>query len=569
MQVRIKILTLFFLVFFFILVYRLFFWQILRSKSLAQEARSQYETKKFVSAPRGNILASDGSLLVARGEAYLAFAEIPQIKKSPQEIANLLAPFFVEEKDDRQSLLEEIDRITGLLSRKETVWVPLKQKVSTDLKKNIEALKIEGLGFERKEDRIYPEASAAAHLLGFVGKNKEGDDVGYFGLEGYYDLSLAGKPCYASQENDLLGKPILTGQVKEISVISGVNLLTFLDKTVQMVLDKRLLEGIQKYGAKAGTAIVMDPKTGSIIGMSSYPSYDPVKYSQFSDELFKNPAISSVFEPGSVFKVVVMASALDAKVVEADTICDICSGPLKVDKYFIETWDKKYNPDSTMLEVIVHSDNVGMAFVGQKMGSDLLYDYLDRFGIGKPTGIDLQGEVSPSLRKKGNWNIVDLATAGFGQGIALTPIQLIRAVGAIANKGIMVSPRVVDKLMGENWEENIKPKSGQRVISEKAANEITAMMVEAARKGEAKWTALRGFDVAGKTGTAQIPIAGHYDADKTMASFIGFAPSDKPKFVMLITLREPSTSPWASETAAPLWYAIAKDLFSYFGIGPK
>jgi cell division protein FtsI/penicillin-binding protein 2 len=569
MQVRIKILTLFFLVFFFILVYRLFFWQILRSKSLAQEARSQYETKKFVSAPRGNILASDGSLLVARGEAYLAFAEIPQIKKSPQEIANLLAPFFVEEKDDRQSLLEEIDRITGLLSRKETVWVPLKQKVSTDLKKNIEALKIEGLGFERKEDRIYPEASAAAHLLGFVGKNKEGDDVGYFGLEGYYDLSLAGKPGYASQENDLLGKPILTGQVKEISVISGVNLLTFLDKTVQMVLDKRLLEGIQKYGAKAGTAIVMDPKTGSIIGMSSYPSYDPVKYSQFSDELFKNPAISSVFEPGSVFKVVVMASALDAKVVEADTICDICSGPLKVDKYFIETWDKKYNPDSTMLEVIVHSDNVGMAFVGQKMGSDLLYDYLDRFGIGKPTGIDLQGEVSPSLRKKGNWNIVDLATAGFGQGIALTPIQLIRAVGAIANKGIMVSPRVVDKLMGENWEENIKPKSGQRVISEKAANEITAMMVEAARKGEAKWTALRGFDVAGKTGTAQIPIAGHYDADKTMASFIGFAPSDKPKFVMLITLREPSTSPWASETAAPLWYAIAKDLFSYFGIGPK
>jgi len=536
---------------------------------LAQEARSQYETKKFVSAPRGNILASDGSLLVARGEAYLAFAEIPQIKKSPQEIANLLAPFFVEEKDDRQSLLEEIDRITGLLSRKETVWVPLKQKVSTDLKKNIEALKIEGLGFERKEDRIYPEASAAAHLLGFVGKNKEGDDVGYFGLEGYYDLSLAGKPGYASQENDLLGKPILTGQVKEISVISGVNLLTFLDKTVQMVLDKRLLEGIQKYGAKAGTAIVMDPKTGSIIGMSSYPSYDPVKYSQFSDELFKNPAISSVFEPGSVFKVVVMASALDAKVVEADTICDICSGPLKVDKYFIETWDKKYNPDSTMLEVIVHSDNVGMAFVGQKMGSDLLYDYLDRFGIGKPTGIDLQGEVSPSLRKKGNWNIVDLATAGFGQGIALTPIQLIRAVGAIANKGIMVSPRVVDKLMGENWEENIKPKSGQRVISEKAANEITAMMVEAARKGEAKWTALRGFDVAGKTGTAQIPIAGHYDADKTMASFIGFAPSDKPKFVMLITLREPSTSPWASETAAPLWYAIAKDLFSYFGIGPK
>jgi cell division protein FtsI/penicillin-binding protein 2 len=213
-----------------------------------------------------------------------------------------------------------------------------------------------------------------------------------------------------------------------------------------------------------------------------------------------------------------------------------------------------------MTDVIVHSDNVGMTFIGQKLGADPLFDYLDKFGIGKPTGIDLQGEASPRLREKGTWNIVDLATASFGQGIAVTPIQVVRAVSAIANDGVLVTPRVVA---------TTKAPQSQRVISVESADQITAMMAEAASRGEAQWTNLKGFKVAGKTGTAQIPIAGHYDEEKTNASFIGFAPYDKPKFVMLVTIREPESSPWASETAAPLWYSIAKDIFPYLGIQPE
>jgi cell division protein FtsI/penicillin-binding protein 2 len=264
-----------------------------------------------------------------------------------------------------------------------------------------------------------------------------------------------------------------------------------------------------------------------------------------------------------------MASALDSKTIKPDTICDVCDGPYKVDKYYIETWNNEYYPDSTMTDVIIHSDNVGMSFVSSKMGSDLLYDYLKRFGFGNVTGIDLQGEFSPEIREKDNWNIVDLATASFGQGIAVTPIQLIKAGAIIANGGIEVTPQVVDKLQGEGWVYDIKPQTGQRVISEQAAKDVTAMMVEAAKNGEAKWTSLRGFNVAGKTGTAQIPIAGHYDDEKTIASFIGFAPSDNPKFVMLVTLQEPQSSPWASENAAPLWFSIAKDLFKYYKIQPN
>ncbi|MBI2103942.1 penicillin-binding protein, partial [Candidatus Woesebacteria bacterium] len=214
-------------------------------------------------------------------------------------------------------------------------------------------------------------------------------------------------------------------------------------------------------------------------------------------------------------------------------------------------------------------DNVGMAFVAQKLGAEALYDYLAKFGIGRKTEVDLQGEIAGSLRKKGTWNEVDLVTAGFGQGVAVTAMQMVKSVAAIANGGYEVTPQVVDKLVGPGWGEDLPAKIGSKILSDTTVSEITAMMVEAAEHGESKWTSVKGFKVAGKTGTAQIPIAGHYDEEKTNASFIGFAPANNPKFVMLVTLREPQTSPWASETAAPVWYNIAQDLFLRFGIQPE
>jgi cell division protein FtsI/penicillin-binding protein 2 len=568
MRGRLTFIFLFFVLAFIGLSARLFYWQVVKGKSLSAQARMQYEEGATLLAPRGSILSSDGSWLAARVEGWLVYAEIPKLTESITSVAEKLAPFFVEELSDHEALLAEVGRLKEILSRKATVWVPLKHKVSSEVKKNIEALGLSGIGFEHEERRVYPEASAGAHLLGFVGKNEEGEDQGYFGLEGYYDLILSGKPGFVSREKDAAGLPILLSEDRKISAIEGVDLATHIDKRIQLILEKKLKEGIEKYGASAGSAIVMQPSSGAIMAMSSYPSYDPFKYSQFGDAFFKNPVVSDSFEPGSVFKVLVMASALDARAVEPDTKCDICSGPLKVDKYVIETWNQEYRPNETMVDVIVNSDNVGMSFVAQRLGADTLYDYLDRFGIGNPSEIDLQGEASPPLREKGTWNIVDLSTAGFGQGVAVTPIQMISAVAAIANGGELVRPQVVDKLKGPGWEEDIKPQSLGRVISKEAADAITAMMVEAAKRGEAKWTFLKGFKVAGKTGTAQIPISGHYDAEKTIASFVGFAPSDAPKFVMLITLREPTSSPWASETAAPLWYSVAAELFPYFGIQP-
>lgn len=568
-DLRIKILGFFFAVAAVLLLGRLFFWQVLRASYLSTQAKNQHLKGEEISAQRGSILSSDGFWLAASTVSYLVFAERTELKDDAKSIANKLATFFVEEKDDKEKLLSETIRIENLLSKKESVWVPIKHKVSRNIKNNIEALKISGIGFKEEESRFYPEASSSAHLLGFVGKDKDGKDKGYFGLEGFYDLSLSGKPGFLQRESDARGNPILFGESKEIDAIRGVDLVTHLDKTVQLVVEGKLQDALKKYGATSGLAVVMNPKNGAILSMAAFPSYDPLKYYDFSDEYFRNPVISESFEPGSIFKPMVMAAALDSEVVAPHTRCDICDGPVKVDKYTIKTWDNKYYPDSTMLDIIVHSDNVGMTFVGQKLGADKLYDYLKKFGFGSPTDIDLQGEANPALRKKGEWNIVDLATASFGQGIAATPIQIVQAFSVVANDGVMYKPQVVDKIKKGEWEHDLDSEKVGQVILKETAREIKEMMVTAVKNGEAKWTAAKGFKIAGKTGTAQIPISGHYDEEKTIASFVGFVPADEPKFVMLVTLREPTSSPWGSETAAPLWFDIAKELFPYFGIHPE
>lgn len=570
MQTRSRFVAILLLSVFLLVIGRLFYWQVIKADDLAEQARKQHTKANILSAPRGNILASDGSWLAGRVDGWLLYGLPKEIEDDPKNIANKIASLIVDDQEDRQLLLSEIDNLQRTLGNKEQSWVSLKKRLDSDTKQKIEAFEIAGLDFDHDDMRAYPEGSAAAQLLGFVGKNENGEDQGYFGLEGFYDLSLKGRSGYISRESDAKGIPIGIGDEQEVLAVSGVDLLTYIDKSVQIAVEKKLMKGITTYGAKSGSVIVMNPKDGAVIAMSSYPSYDPGNYFEYKNEDFRNPVISESFEPGSVFKIIVMAAGVDTGSVSYDTKCEICTGPFKIDKYYIGTWNDKYHPDSTMTDVIVNSDNVGMVFVSQKLGKENFLSYMKKFGLGQPTGIDLQGEMSPKLREDGDWSSVDLATASFGQGIALTPMQMIRAASVIANDGYLVNPKVVDKLIGAGWQEDVNKKENKtQVISKKSADDITAMMVEAAKNGESKWTYTRGFGVAGKTGTAQIPIAGHYDEDKTIASFIGFAPYDDPKFIMLVTLREPSTSPWASETAAPLWYDIAKDLFLYFRMTPK
>ncbi len=568
MSVKIRVLFVLFILLFSALTVRLFYWQVIEGRTLADQAKDQHTSSLVTSAPRGNILASDGTPWVARMTAWNVWANPRKVKISTSEVAEKLMQVMGEENIKPEEYSEEKSRINTLLS-KDVSWVLLKQKVQDSVKKNIEALTIEGIGFDQTEASYYPEASSAAQILGFVGKDSDGNDTGYFGLEGYYNLPLSGKSGYIGGETDAMGSPLLLNGSTEVSAISGVSLITSIDKRVQTIVENELVRGVEKYQAIGGSVTIMDPKTGQILAMANFPYYDPANYSSYNDTLFKNPIITDTFEPGSIFKVIIMASGLDAGVVEPDTECDICDGPLKLDKYYIKTWNNKYTSNITMTDVIMESDNVGMSFVGQKLGMDAMYDYLTKFGIGQKTGIDLQGEAAPKLREKGTWNQVDLATASFGQGVSVTGIEMVRAVAAIANGGYLVTPRVVESIKGDGWEEKVDTDKPVRIISKKAASEITQMMIKAANDGEAKWCKVQGYNIAGKTGTAQIAVEGHYDETNTNHSFIGFASPENPKFIMLVTLKSPQSSPWAAETAAPLWYAIAKDLFAYFGIAPE
>lgn len=568
---RIRLFSLAIAVFIFALIVRLYYWQVIKADDLRVRAEAQYGRNLTLQASRGSILSLDNTWLTSNTTEYELDISLPDITDDKDKIADKLASIFIDKldlsKSDRDTLLlSEASRIKLLLSKPNSVWVSIKKDVTKEQKVKIEENAFKGLSFDDHESRMYPEGSIAAQLLGFVGKDSEGNDKGYFGLEGYYDSVLKGKSGFEYRQADVRGVPLLFDEFKKIDKKQGVDLITSVDKAIQIKSELKLREGIQKYGAKSGSVVILEPKTGSVIAMASWPSFDPDKYTDYGNDYFLNPVISSSFEPGSVFKIIAMAAGLDANVISPDTKCDICDKPFVIGKYTINTWDNKYHAETTMTDVIVHSDNVGMTFVGFKLGKDKFIDYLESFGFGSKTGIDLEGEMTPKLRD--SWGEIDLATATFGQGIAVTPIQLASAVCTIANDGLKVKPHVVSALRIDDWKQEIDTEEGDRVISKKAADEITAMMAQAAKNGEAKWTNLSGYKVAGKTGTAQIPISGHYDETKTIASFVGFAPYDDPKFVMLVTLKEPQSSQWASETAAPLWFSIAKDLFYKYGIQP-
>lgn len=545
------------LAFFFICV-RLFYWQIVRGGTLSEAAAQQYYFTLTLPAERGEIRASDDNPIVANQTAYLVYAkpkEITDVSQFSQKVSEFinLTPEAIKERVSQPNL----------------VWSLLKHKVDAEVRDKLLGAELPGLGFEPEGKRYYPEASMAAHLLGFVGSEASGDDKGYFGLEGFYDRALRGKSGSLIQEKDARGLPILIAGDRRTPAENGQILELYLDRTVQFIIEEKLKEGIEKYGAKSGTVAVMDPKTGGILGMVAWPAYDPRNFNDFDPAIYPNPIVAETYEPGSTFKVMVMATALSEKTVTPTTKYNE-EGPIKVDDYLIRTWNDQYHGEITATEILEKSSNPGMVFVQKSLGRDKFISYLKKFGFGEKTGIDLEEETSPSLRPDSEWKDIDMATASFGQGIAVTPIQMLRAVGALANDGNLMEPHVVRKLIDTTGKIiEVKPKKYSLVIRPAAAKTITEMMISAVDKGEAKWAKPAGYRIAGKTGTAQIPVAGHYDDKKTIASFVGFAPADQPKFVMLVTLREPTTSPWGSETAAPLFFAITKELFNYYGISPK
>lgn len=558
-MIRFRVVLAFITIVFGIIVLRLFYWQVVRADELTKLGLSQYGKSIKIEPLRGEIKTSDGFPIVANKVSYLLYANPKEVK----DVASM--SYFLS-----QELEMDEASISAQLSQN-LFWVPLGRGLESEQKDVIEKMEFEGVGFEQEFQRYYPEASMAANLLGFVGRDDEGNTKGYFGVEGYYDRLLRGKGSSAVQINDALGRPILARAEGEQSFgTDGSSLVLNIDRSIQYLVEKELKDGIERYGASGGMVGIIEPKSGKIIAMANFPSFDPRSYQIYTDTEYKNTFISNLYEPGSTFKPLVMSAAFNENILTPVSKCPICSGPVSVGGYDLHTWNDEYYSNSTMLEVIQHSDNTGMVYTAQKLGLDRMLKYLDRYGIGETTGIDLEGETAPEIKAKSEWYEVDLATTGFGQGISITPIELLSAFSSIANKGVMMQPQVVSAVVDIDGDETrIAAKKLGNPISPETAKTMTDVLVNAVDKGEAKWASLDGYKIAGKTGTSSIPIEGKYDPNKTIASFIGFAPADNPKFVMLVILDRPTARIYGAETAAPIFFSIAQNLFSYYGIPPS
>lgn len=550
---------------FLLILIRLFYWQIIRGPQLATKANRQHQQTTLLQAKRGDIYDRNGRLLAGTEQLYHLFVYKPQLEKETQAIIDFLSPLLAPSPPPASPGAEIItpedmvDQTEEFLEERfalDSNWVSLKHYLNEEQKEAINSSDIQGLGLENEFVRYYPEASLSAHLLGFVGKDLAGQEQGYFGLEGYFDRQLKGRSGKVRTEKDAYGNPILIGRYSFLQSQSGHSLTTTIDKTEQFLVEQALKEGVERYGAKSGSVIVLDTTTAQIRALANYPTYHPGHYSKYESLLYKNPIVADLFEPGSVFKPLIMAAALNEDLVEPETECDICSGPIVIGEYTIKTWDETYHPNITMTETIINSDNTGMVFVARKLGEEKMYQYLQDYGFSELTGVQLQEETTSKLKTPAEMASTDLATNSFGQGIAVTRLQLVTAFNSLANSGKLLAPTLIQSIN----QVSVSPQPSYQVINSEAAQQITRILVETVDQGEAKWTKLPGISIAGKTGTAQIPVEGKYAPDKTIASFIGFFPAQEPRYTMLVTLTEPQTSPWGAETAAPLWFNIARQL---------
>ena len=555
---RLKFLLALSLLFLTLSFLRLFQKQVLEGKKYADIARGQQIIKKEMNAQRGKIYVREGGELypLATNITLYTISVVPKQVKDKKETAKKLASIL---NLNFEELFEKINNNKPYLP-------PIARHIDQDKMEKVKALGLKGVMIEEESQRFYPEGEMNAHLLGFVDQ----DGQGHYGLEDYYDAVLKG------EKGMLVGARNPKGEI--VSYLdtnqpqNGADLILTIDRTIQFEAFRKLKEAIEKFKAQSGTIIVMEPQTGAILAMVNYPTFDPNQYFRVKNyDLFLNPAISKVWEPGSVFKVIAMAAGIDANAVTKETT-EYFPASVTVGGHTIWTFDKKSHGRQNMTQVLETSNNVGMVYVVRKLGKEKFWQYLKNFGFGSLTGIDLAGEVTKRLRPYQSWRESEFATMGFGQGIAVTPIQMVTAVAVIANGGKLVWPHLVDEIVSPSGErQKIQKTAEKQVISPSTAATLTEMMVSVVERGHGKKARVPGFRVAGKTGTAQVPRQDGqgYEEGKTIGSFVGFAPAENPRFVMLVKIDQPQTVEWAESSAAPVFGEMAQFLLNYFKLSPN
>jgi cell division protein FtsI (penicillin-binding protein 3) len=507
---------------------------------------------------RGRVWDRNGALLVSN-LAHYDISAAPILVSDPKNAARILGRHLGERIE------MTVSELADLLAT-DAAWVNIARDVPQEIGDKVVKEEIAGITVEPVWVRTYPEGDLAAHLLGFV----NAEEKGYYGVEGYYDLELRGLHGTRVYQRDPWGSIIPLGLADDKPPQPGVDLKLTIDRNIQAVVEMELERALVTTGAKSGVIIVMDPRTGAILAMAAEPDYDPNRFRSVTDtRLFINPAISDHYEPGSVFKVLTMAVAIETgKFSPETTFYD--EGQFEVGGQVIRNASRRAYGQVTLTEVLVRSLNVETAKVSTQLGPEVFYRGIRAFGIGHRTGVDLEGEIVGELRAPGDWqwHESDLATNAFGQGVAVTPLQMITAVAAIANDGILMKPYIVaEKTYPDGRVEQAQPVRIDRAVSAETAHTVAAMMAETVELG-IPLAHVEGYQIAGKTGTAQKPTPFGYDAEKTIASFVGFAPVDDPEVAVLVRLDEPTSSEWGSETAAPTFARLAEHMFLILEIPP-
>lgn len=560
-----------------IILVQAFRWQVLEAEKFQLMAKQQYQDNNRHTAERGIIRAADGTVLAVDQPIWNIYATL---SLDPRE-----RELFFSKKDKFIATVSSILAVENeVIASKITdnfVYAVLAKGVDNEKKNALQSENIFGtesidrrgfgLYFEKSVKRIYPNAELASHVLGFMGKDSQGKDLGQYGIEGFYFGDIAGKEGYTYEEKDSRGNTILTAEYEPVLPRSGKDFKLTIRPSIQNKVEKYLKEGVERTGSKSGTVIIMNPKTGEILSMANYPTFNPNEYWRVSDPwIFKNLAVADVYEYGSVQKPITVALALESKSVDENHTCNDATGYL--DLYAatgyedlkgrrISTWDRLPDGVQNLADMLKNSNNPCIAQTALKIDSAYYYSKLKEFGIGEFIGIGLQEETTSYLKPFSQWTRLDIITASYGQGISATPLQVLSAISSLANHGIRMRPYIISEISDEKEKIQFKPQILSQPISKEIADKVAEMMSHVIEDGgidEREKALLTEYYVAGKTGTAQVAKKDGpgYEEKKTITTFVGFAPADDAKMIMLVRLEEPKTSPYASPTVVPLWTDI-------------
>lgn len=539
-----------------LIVTHLYWYQIVEHQRFAVLASEEHQQRRPIVPRRGGLLDANGhplALSIMYDAVYVHKTEMNSVEKT----ASFLAETLGLAKEDVLARIQESDR----------AWTLLAPRVPANTAARVESEGLAGVELLRLPTREYPEGSTAAQALGFVGA----EGRGMSGLELTLDQELAGRPGVVITERDTTGGEITIARKAIVPEVPGADVVLTIDRYIQRVAERELVRAVQANKATGGLIIVMEPSTGAILAAATSPTYSLTGsgFDPAHPELYKPSIATDTYEPGSVMKVITAAAAVDEGVVNPDTRY-FDSGVAFVNGVPIRNWDGGSYGSVTLRQILVHSLNTGMQWVAGQLGPERFYDYAQAFGFGAPTGIRLNGEAGGSFRRPSDqgWSRVDLATNSYGQSISVTPLQMIAAVSALGNGGVLMRPQLVREIRGAEGTTVVDPEPVRSVVSARTAETMLDMMVSAWSQPALAANRIEGYTLAAKSGTADIPGPGGYSSGKTYASYIGFGPIPNPRFVVLVRLDHPEAI-YGGTVAAPVFRNVVTELLTYFQIPPK